>query len=250
MTTPALSNTASSDQITYKSAGRTYVGTLVPATTTPRALAVLLPDWRGCSALARDHAAHLAELGCPTLVADLYGDGLNPTDPNQVGPMVQYLLDHRTAGVEALSAAVDAARRAVGAPGLPVVVVAFSAGAVVALDHGRRTREPNAIVVCSGLLRTAETGTPTEIGAPVLLVQGTQDDVSPMPVLAEIVDEADQVGNDVRLLLLTQTHHAYDNPDAGTDPTARLVYSPRSAARMRRAVACLVDEIASANVTS
>lgn len=101
----------------------------------------------------------------------------------------------------------------------------------MALDHGRRTREPQAIVICSGLLRTAEPGTPTEIAAPVLLVQGSQDEVSQMSVLTEIVDEADLSGNDVRLLLQTQTHHAFDNPQAGTDPTARLVYSPRAAAR-------------------
>ncbi len=45
----------------------------------------------------------------------------------------------------ALSAVVAAVREAVEAPARPVIVVAFSAGAVAALDHGRRTREPAAI---------------------------------------------------------------------------------------------------------
>jgi dienelactone hydrolase len=231
-------------EIDYTAAGRRYVGTFVSTAAAPRALAVLLPDWRGRSHLALDHAAYLAGLGCATLVADLYGDGYNPTDPDQVAPMVRHLLEHRAEGVEALSAAVAAVRRAAGTPRHPVLVVAYSAGAVAALDHGRRTRESAAIVVCSGLLKTAEPGTPTRIAAPVLLVQGTQDEVSPMAVICSLVDEADAAGNDMRVMLLSQTHHAFDNPEAGTDPTARLVHSPTSAARARRTIASMLDEIA------
>jgi dienelactone hydrolase len=231
-----------SRELVYWTGDRRHVGTFVPAVEEPRALAVLLPDWRGRSALAFDHASHLASLGCAVLVADLYGDGLNPSDPEQVAPMVQHLLTHRAEGVAALSAAVRAARRE--APGaLPVLTVGFSAGAVAALDHARQTREAAAVAVCSGLLKSAEPGTPTHVEAPILLVQGTQDEVSPIAVLADLVAEADAVGNDLRLLLLSQTHHAYDNPDAGTDPAARLMYSGRSAARMRRALATLVDEV-------
>lgn len=123
-------------------------------------------------------------------------------------------------------------------------MVAFSAGAVSALDHARRTDEAAAIVVCSGLLRTAEPGTPTVIDAPVLLMQGTQDEVSPISVVTSVINEADAAGNDLRVTLLSQTHHAYDNPDAGTDPTARLVYSSRSAARAQLAIAGILDEVA------
>jgi dienelactone hydrolase len=239
-TTP--SEQAAEVEVAYAATGRRYVGTLLRAGA-PRALVVLLPDWRGRSHLALDHAAHLIGLGCSTLVADLYGDGYNPADADQVAPMVQHLLDHRAEGVAALSAAVAAVRGTAATPTLPVIVVAYSAGAVAALDHGRRTREPAAIVVCSGLLRTAEPGTPTEIGAPVLLLQGTQDQVSPVPVVASLMEEADAAGTDLRVLLMSQTHHAYDNPEAGTDPTARLVYSPRSAARARLAIAGIVDEV-------
>lgn len=229
--------------IDYEASGRRYVGTLMRTAAGPRALAVLLPDWRGRSQLALDHAAHLVGLGCTTLVADLYGDGYNPSDPGQATPLVRRLLDNRADGVTALSAAVAAVRKAVGASAHPVVVIAFSAGAVAALDHGRRTREPAAIVVCSGLLQTAEPGTPTQIGAPVLLIQGSQDEVSPMPVVARLVEEADAAGNDLQVMLLSLTHHAFDNPEAGTDPAARLAYSPTSAARARLAIAEVLDKI-------
>jgi dienelactone hydrolase len=235
-----------SRELSYWAGDRRYVGTFVPAVAEPRAVTVLLPDWRGRSTLALDHADHLASVGCAVLVADLYGEGLNPSDPEQVGPMVQHLLTHRADGVAALSAAVAALRQEAG-PTLPVVTVGFSAGAVAALDHARRIREVAAVGICSGLLKTAEPQTPTRVEAPVLLVQGTQDEVSPMATIADLVAEADAAGNDVRLLLLSQTHHAYDNPEVGTDPAARLVYSSRSAARMRRALTELVDEVCEAS---
>ncbi len=158
--------------------------------------------------------------------------------------MVQHLLGHRAEGVAAVSAAVTAVRESTGQPAHPVIIVAFSAGAVAALDHARRTGEAAAIVVCSGLLRTAERGTPTVIDAPVLLMHGTQDAVSPISMVTSLIEEADAAGSALRVTLLSQTHHAYDNPEAGTDPTGRLVYSPRSAKRARPAIAGIVDEVA------
>src|SRR3954463_6824328 len=59
------------------------------------------------------------------------------------------------------------------------------------------------------------------------------------PGLARTVPEMDAAGNDFRLELYGQAHHAFDNPEAGTDPSARLVYSPAAADRSRRAIASL-----------
>lgn len=64
-----------------------------------------------------------------------------------------------------------------------------------------------------------------------------------METIGAVVAEMDAANNDVRFELYTQTHHAFDNPQAGTDPTARLVYSPTSARRARRAIESFVAEL-------
>lgn len=207
------------------------------------ALVVLLPDWRGQSPLASEHADFLASLGCTVLIADLYGDGLTPDSPDQVVPLVQHLLEHRSEGVQALAAAV-ALLRDEGPRDTPVVCLGYSAGGLVALDYGRSGAAVSGIILCSALLKTAEPGMGTKIAPPVLVVQGTQDQVAPLDVIAEVIAEMDAARNDVRFELHTQTHHAFDNPEAGTDPTARLVYSPRSADRARRRIAAFIAEIA------
>jgi dienelactone hydrolase len=221
-----------------------YVGLLLKhAATAPRAAVALLPDWRGQSSLARDHARYLVGLGCTVGIADLYGDGLNPDSPDQVGPMVQRLIAHRADGVAALAACVQRLRREVPA-GTPVLCLGYSAGGMVALDYGRSGAEVAGIMLCSALLKTAAPGMGTRIAAPVLMLLGTQDQVSPMETIAAVVAEMDAAGNDVRFQLFSQTHHAFDNPEAGTDPTARLVYSPRSARLAREAIAAFIDEVA------
>lgn len=150
----------------YEAANQKYLGLFVARRgAEPSAAFVLLPDWRGQSPLAHEHARFLVEQGSAVVIGDLYGDGFNPTDPSQVGDMVKRLLENRERGVAALAACVTALR---------------------------------------GRLRA---------GLPIF-----------------------------RLELYGQTHHAFDNPEAGTDPHARLVHSPAAAARSRRAIAEFLRE--------
>jgi dienelactone hydrolase len=225
-----------SSPFSYEAGSRRYRGAFIANTDAePSAAFVLLPDWRGQSPLAHDHARFLVEQGCAVVIGDLYGDGFSPTDPSQVGEMVRQLIENRDRGVEALSACFAALRERVGAA-LPIFCLGYSAGGMVALDYGRSGAELSGIIVASALLKTAAPGMSTRIKAPVLILQGTQDQVSPMDVIASVVAELDAAGNDFRLELYGQSHHAFDNPEVGTDPKARLVYSPAAAARSRRAI--------------
>ncbi|WP_082583028.1 alpha/beta fold hydrolase [Frateuria sp. Soil773] len=228
--------------LAYAADGQGYVGLLLkPGGGTSSAAVALLPDWRGQSALARDHARHLVALGCMVVIVDLYGDGFNPDSPDQVGPMVQRLIAHRDRGVAALASCVEALRQQAGAR-TPVFCLGYSAGGMVALDYGRSGADVAGIIVCSALLKTAEPGKPTRIEAPVLALQGTQDVVSPMEMIAAVIREMDAAGNDFRFELYGQTHHAFDNPEAGSDPGARLVYSAQSALWAQRAIAGFLAE--------
>jgi dienelactone hydrolase len=225
-----------SASFSYETGSQKYRGAFVASGgAQPSAALVLLPDWRGQSPLAHDHARFLAEQGCAVVIGDLYGDGFSPTDPTQVGEFVKGLIENRERGVEALAACVEALRARVR-PGLPIFCLGYSAGGMVALDYGRSGADLSGIIVASALLKTAAPGMPTRIKAPVLILQGTQDQVSPMQVIASVVAEMDAAGNDFRLELYGQSHHAFDNPEAGSDPKARLVYSPAAAARSRRAI--------------
>jgi dienelactone hydrolase len=66
-------------EFSYAVADKRYRGRILRRTDSePKAAVVLLPDWRGQSPLARNHAEQLVALGCVTVIADLYGDGFSP----------------------------------------------------------------------------------------------------------------------------------------------------------------------------
>lgn len=180
---------AETSKADYFVGNRRYSGLIVRSTPQePVALAVLLPDWRGQSPLAREHADFLASLGCTVLIADLYGDGFIPDSPDQVGPLVQRLLQHRSEGVEALAAAVDRLREE-SSRNIPIICLGYSAGGMVALDYGRSGARISGIILCSALLKTAEAGMSTKIFPSVLVLQGTQDQVSDVGVIADVIAE-------------------------------------------------------------
>jgi dienelactone hydrolase len=221
----------------YAAGNEKYRGELVERPgIEPSFAVVLLPDWRGQSALARDHARFIVEQGSVVVIADLYGNGFSATDPSEVGVIVKRLLDNRDVGVAALGACVRALRTRLPADA-SVFCLGYSAGGLVALDYGRSGGDLAGIILCSALLKTAAPGMSTRIRAPVLVLQGTQDQVSPLAAIEAVIAEMDAAGNDFRFELYGGVHHAFDNPDAGTDPAARLVYSPTAAARARRAIA-------------
>lgn len=188
----------SNDSLSYSALGRTYTCRRLPTAHPPRAGIILLPDWRGEGPLAMQHAQHLHGLGCDVVVADLYGDGFMPSHPDQVGPMVQQLLAHRQDGVVSLTACLNAFRPLLPAD-TPVIVLGYSAGGMVALDLARSGAPVDGTITCSALLKTADAGMPTRIPGPVLILQGTQDVISPPDVISTVIAEMDAAGNDAAL---------------------------------------------------
>jgi dienelactone hydrolase len=101
---------------------------------------------------------------------------------------------------------------------MKVLVLGYSVGGMVSLDLGRSGAELAGIVLCSALLKTAAAGHPQRITAPVLALHGTKDVVCPPSMVQDLIGEMDAAGNDFRSVLYGQTHHAFCNPQAGTDP--------------------------------
>jgi len=221
------------EKMEYLVSGQRYIGILLKASSEePKAAVVLLPDWRGQSKLAYEHANHLIDLGYTVVIADLYGDGFTPNSPTEVGPLVKQLIEQRVESVQILVACTKQLKTIISS-NTPIFHLGFSAGGMIALDYGRMGADSAGIILCSALLKTALPKMNQHIHAPILILQGTQDEVSPMHTILEIIEEMDKVENDTNIHLYSQTHHAFDNPEAGTDPKARLVYSKKSAQRAK-----------------
>lgn len=196
------------------------------------------------SARSCARAARLAGDGFDVAVVDLYGGGLYATEESQAGPLITGLIDDRASGVSRMASCLEAFRRKVGAS-TSVVLIGYSIGGMVSLDFARDGAAVAGVALCSALLKPAEPGAPTKVSAPVLAMHGTRDVVCPMDMVQALSEEMDNAGNDATIVLYTGTHHAFYNPEAGTDPTARLVYSATAEARSRD----MIDEFLAQTLT-
>ena len=220
-------NESTSDTLAYQVGATTFrAARRSPQTAPARRMAVLIaPDWRGLSTHALEQADKLAATGHDVVVADLYGGGLCAKEESEAKPLIQGLVGNRAELTKRMQACVEAFAAVLPAS-TPIVALGYSIGGMALLDLGRSGSSLSGIVLASALLKTAEEGTSTKVAAPVLVLQGTRDVVSPMDVLSALVEEMDAAGNRFRMVLYGQTGHAFYNPEAGTDPNARLVYSP------------------------
>lgn len=192
-----------------------------------RRAVIIAPDWRGLSGYAIGRAKELARLGHDVLVADLYGGGLCATQESEAKPLIKGLVENRPDLTRRMQAATNALIEALP-QGTSVVALGYSIGGMALLDLGRSGAPLAGIVLASALLRVAEPGKTARIAAPVLVLHGTRDVVCPMDVVTALATEMDAAGNKLQMVLYGQTGHAFYNPEAGTDPNARLVYSPEA----------------------
>jgi dienelactone hydrolase len=188
---------------------------------------MIVPDWRGLSPFVQTQAHGFAEAGHDVAIVDLYGEGLYASHESQASSLIKALIDNRADGVARMQACLAAFRTRIG-DSVNVIVLAYSIGGMVSLDFARSRPALAGVVLCSALLKAAASGGPIEIPFPVLALHGTQDVVCPMTAVQELVAEMDRARNDFRIVLYGRTHHAFYNPEAGTDETARLVYSESS----------------------
>jgi dienelactone hydrolase len=230
-------------QLTYEDSGTSFAGLLLRHApgSAARGGVMIAPDWRGLSPFVRQEAACLAADGFDVAVVDLYGGGLFATQESQAGPLISGLIEDRGSGVARMGSCLNAFRNATGV--LSVVLLGYSIGGMVSLDFARSGADIAGVALCSALLKPADPGSPTKVTAPVLALHGTRDVVCPMAMVAALSEEMDEAGNDATIVLYTDTHHAFYNPEAGNDPTARLVYSATADARSREAIGRFLSQI-------
>jgi dienelactone hydrolase len=219
----------SGEALPYEDAGRTFCGVYVsrPSETPARAGVLIVPDWRGLSPFVRQQAQLLSRAGYDVALVDLYGDGLYADDEAQASSLLKGIIENRSSGVSRMRACVAAFQEKLPA-GTKIIVLGYSVGGMVSLDLGRGGTSLAGIVLCSALLKTAAPGQPVKIEAPVLVLHGSRDVVCPLAMVQDLISEMDLADNDFRVVLYGRTHHAFYNPNVGTDPSARLVYSKES----------------------
>jgi dienelactone hydrolase len=206
------------EKVSWKDGGKDFDGYLVwdDASKAPRPGLVMVPNWYGVTDAAVAKAKVLAGKDYVILLADVYGRGVRPKNPDEAGKAVgaatadpKVLRARAAAALATLKGAgakapVDAAR--IGAIG-------FCFGGMVALEMGRMGADLDGIATFHGNLATTMPAKKGTLKSPILVMNGGDDKFVSRELIDKFQDEMRGAGADWQFVNFGGAVHCFAEPD-------------------------------------
>lgn len=203
---------------------------------------VLFPDARGIGAHAIECAERLAALDYPTLVADLYGEGVQAPDMTQAGELMRGLRTDVDRWRARARASLDALSRQEGVDRSRLVALGYCFGGTTALELARSGAPLAAVVSFHGGLASPRPADAANIKAKVLVCHGAADPLVPPADVAAFEEAMGRTKVDWQLHAYGGAVHAFTNPDADNAGTPALGYNEAADRRSWAAMLGLLRE--------
>ncbi len=204
------------EEIRYEINGESFVGYLSydTAQRSPRPAVLIVHEWWGHNAYARQRADMLAAEGYVALALDMYGGGRHSSEPGQAQMMMQQAMG--TPG--AIAARFDAARALLaGHPATDpdrIAALGYCFGGGVVLNMARMGSALRGVISFHGSLKSAVPAGPGAHHPPVLVFNGEADPFVPAAQVAAFRQEMQQAGISLRYVGYADALHGFTNPGA------------------------------------
>ena len=204
---------------------------------------IVVPDWMGMSAFARDRADQLAKMGYIALAADVYGKGVRPKDTQEAMALVPVYKGNRPLLRARVKAALDRLLAQPQTDAARVAAIGYCFGGTAALELARSGAPIAGVVTFHGGLDTPTPEDAKSIKARILALHGADDPfVSPAQVAA-FEKEMTDAKVDWQLVKYSGAVHAFAVPTAGSDNSTGAAYNERAARRAWQAMKDFLAEI-------
>jgi dienelactone hydrolase len=210
--------------------------------------AILLgPTWTGPGEYVQGRAASLAKMGYVVLVADIYGNGLQPARGKEAGAQMDIYMNDRSLLRERMRAAHAALRANPRVDAKKIIAMGYCFGGTGVLELARGGSELAGVVVFHGILDTPVPQDAKNIKSPVLVLNGADDPYVPPEAMQAFEREMRGAKLDWQVINYSGTKHAFTDPGSGTDQTKGSVYNETSDRRSWVAMQNFLREIAGRN---
>ncbi|MDZ5601896.1 dienelactone hydrolase family protein [Pseudomonas sp. RP23018S] len=232
------------ESLTYHASGKTFESRLVYAQGALQQPAlVMAPNWMGITEGAERIAKEVASRGYVVLLADLYGQGVRPSNAEEAAAAMMPLKNDRAQlrqrMTEALAQVVGQSR-AVLAPG-KVAAFGFCFGGCAALDLARSGADLKAAISFHGTLDAPAPEDARQIKGAVLALHGAQDPLVPKEQLPAFEAEMSAANVDWQLTSYGGAVHSFTDPEANVP--GKTQYNRRVSERAFTAMYNLLDEV-------
>jgi len=209
---------------------------------------VMVPNWMGVTDEALERARAIAGDDYVVLVADVYGKGNRPKDSDEAGKLAGALRGEDRAPLRArMQAAVDTLKAQAGTAPLRadrIGAFGFCFGGSAALELARSGADVAGVVsLHGGLAPGAKSQTAARVAAPVLVLNGADDQAVTDADIAALGKEMDGAGADWQFVDFSGAVHCFAEPAAGNDPASNCRYDERAARRAYRMMDGFFDEV-------
>ncbi len=204
---------------------------------------LVIHEWWGLNAYAKQRARMLAELGYVAFAADMYGDGRVTENPKQAGEWMQEVTadpeqwrQRATKGLEQLKSS-----QYVATGKLAAVGYCFGGGTVLQMAYGGT--DLKGVVSFHGSLPAAPAEAKGKIGPRLLVLHGQADGFVAPEVVANFQSKLEAAGANWEMDLYGGVRHSFTNPKVGDYGIENLKYDAQADARSWKRMQTFLDEL-------
>ena len=215
-------------KVPYQVNGRQFEGMIVydDGVKAKRPVIFMQPDWKGVCADTVAQARTVAGKDYVVLMADMFGAGYGekPKTPEQLraGMLAVHkdLLFTIACGGAAYDALMAEANKLGVADAARKAAIGYCAGGGYALEQARAGADFKAVVVFHVTNpNPVVDGTPCDIKGRVLAIHGSDDPITPRPMMDALEDELTKAKVDWQVMLFGGAVHSFCDPTANAGPT-------------------------------
>lgn len=191
---------------------------------------LVVHDWMGVNAYAKDRARELAKLGYVALAADIYGKETRPKDQSEAPKFAGKYRGDRPLLRKRIQSALDFVRTQKNVSKNKVAAIGYCFGGAAVLELARSGADVKAVVTFhGGLDNPAPTG--KTITAKVLALHGADDPFVPVKEVEAFQKEMKDGKVDWAFTSYGNAVHSFSMPEAGNDNSKGAAYNKMAAER-------------------
>lgn len=208
--------TLAKSEVTYTADGTTMKGYLVfdPAQKSPRPGVLVVHEWWGHNAYARQRAEQLARLGYTALAVDMYGDGKTAGHPKDAMAFSKALMGDKAGMKARFMAAKKLLEAHQSTDPDKIAAIGYCMGGAVVLSMAREGVDLDAVASFHGNLATESPAKPGAIKGKILVAHGAADPFVPEKVVDAFKAEMKAAHADMKFVAYPGAKHAFTNPGA------------------------------------
>jgi dienelactone hydrolase len=172
-------------------------------------IVILIHDWDGLDNYEKMRANMLSTQGYTVLAIDLYGQGVRPKNPEESRAQSSKLYQNRELMRQRILGAIEEAKKIPKVDPNKIAAIGYCFGGTSVLELASSGADVDGIVSFHGGLALSEGQNYNQVKAPILILHGSADPVSPMEDVLKLAQAMNASGVDYDMEIYGGARHAF-----------------------------------------